>query len=178
MIDPIAGMKQARKAHMARLGEAMRGALNAAAELVLTEMRELTSLTDHTLEELRVLDHPYAQRHPMGTLHPDWLVHIQSEGADLHTSLFSDPSRNSREGWAVDLKSHDEKVWYLLLGTRTMRPRDFVTAALMNTERDVAAMLQRAFGSIHDRYYGFTQLTPELKPMPHENYPAQLPRDV
>ncbi len=116
------------------------------AQLVRDAMREDVwpqwvrhiSLDDHTLEDLRKLDHPYSTRYGADSfVHKDEDVHIQS-GDLLNASHIVEP----RPGVMQIINTAREYV-YLRFGTRKMRPRDPGSAAM----RDALPAIKKRFAA-------------------------------
>lgn len=162
---------EAAKRHLRDTRAIMTATLDRAAQLLLDEMRMLTAKVDHDLQALKELGHPYRAKAPQGQPHPDWLVHIQS--GDLQAGLKRLPAQV--RGGAVEAELHSQApyTWYLLLGTRYMRPRDFVSAAIINREPDVNALLSRAWAALHEGSSAAVRFQVTL--LDHPVYPAQLP---
>lgn len=178
MADPLASIKQAEKEFLRDARAALVQAADRAAETLLAEMKRLTLRMDHDLNALRRLGYPYGKgvdrfgnpREP-GRPHPDWLVHLQS--GELQDGLRRVPASLRRNRVEAEIHSQAKHTWYLLLGTRLMRPRDFVSAAIINQEQNVQAIFERAFFALHDQVVG--QLTPlDVTLIPHDDE-AQLP---
>lgn len=98
------------------------------------EIKKNISLTDHSLAELRALDHPYARRHGERgqPIHePYWLVHTR--GAGLIRAMYSGViSENGRTvdgyvGFDIAAAPH---ATYVIFGTIKMIARDFMTPSL------------------------------------------------
>lgn len=177
MADPLASIKQARIDFLLRLEVAMSAALTQAAQLLMEEMELLTSLTDHSLEDLRALDHPYSWRHEAGGLHPDWETHRQNAGGPVLTeSFYIDPARKKGKRIIVGIANSDPTLWYLLMGTERMRPRDFGTAAVIHLKEEIGTLIRAAHAIVHDSSRGYTGLDLTFKPIKHKR-PAQLPGD-
>jgi len=176
MADPMASIDAAKAAFMRDVRAAMYVACDQGAELLLAEMKALTARIDHDLKALRDLGHPYGWgngREP-GTPHADWIVHMQD--GELQGGLKKLPPMVS--GWKVesDLISEAKQTWYLLLGTKKMRPRDFVSAALIMRRDAVAALFEKHFLAVHDRTVGVPSTAAlEMVLLPHDEFPAQLP---
>jgi hypothetical protein len=169
----IDSFKAAKDAHLRLMKSAMMSAIDDAADMVLAEMEELTALTDHTLDDLRRMGHPYRRRAPQGVPHNDWLVHNQS--GDLVEGLSRKPLVVKKGSIEVAITSRSKHTWYLLLGTRKMRPRDFVSAAMIIREDEVERIIGRMFMTA----LGGDPIRSPLmwKHIPHTTYPAQLPGD-
>lgn len=174
MADPLASLDAARDAYLRDVRAMMAKAVDEAAKLLLAEMKLLTARIDHDLNQLRKLDHPYAWRNPPNEPHADWIVHLQS--GELQGGLKALPPEVRRLQVSADLLSESRHTWFVILGTRKMRPRDFVSAAMIMREEDVKAILLRNFLAVHDRTAGSPLVSPlSLELMPHEEFPAQLP---
>lgn len=101
-------------------------ALDAAAQVLLEQARKEMSLTDHSLQDLARLDHPYAQRHGRIRIHTSrpWRVHKRS-GRFLNA--LSDRAGEDAEGlyhevyFDLTTAPHARDV---LQGTSKMLPRD------------------------------------------------------
>jgi len=120
-------------------------------EVLHVEIRENLSLTDHTLQDLADLDHPYARRHgaiQTGVLghEPEWLVHKQSGellGALQHGPL----GVGENYGVWLDptIAPHAE---YVIEGTKTMLPRDTLwsTAGDSRVQKEMMRAAARTLG--------------------------------
>ncbi len=176
MSEPLASIDAAKTAFMRDVRAAMYTACDQGAELLLAEMKTLTSRIDHDLKALRELGHPYGWgngREP-GNPHPDWIVHMQD--GELQGGLKKLPPQVSGLKIESDLLSEAKHTWYLLLGTKKMRPRDFVSAALIMRRDAVAAIFERHFLAVHDRTVGTPSSGAIFMSLgPHDEFPAQLP---
>jgi len=152
----------------------MADATDDAASILLTEMKRLTAIADHSLKDLADLGHPYRVGAPPNQPHSDWIVHRQSE--DLYNGLRkTNPSFNGNTV-TVELHSDSDHTWHLILGTPTMRPRDFVSAAIINTKAIVDRTFEMHWARLHDEFLqGGFRLDRRL--IDHGAYPAQLPGD-
>ena len=151
---------------------AMTVATDRSAALLLEEMKLMTARIDHDLEQLRRMGHPYAKDKPPGQPHPDWLVHIQ-EG-DLQSGLKRLPASISGQVIEAQILSEARHTWFLLLGTRKMRARDFVSAAIIKRRVEIEAMYLRMFLEQLDKHDPSAFRT-QVKLIPHLDQPAQLP---
>ena len=153
MPDPLADVRRANREFLTKARTILRSATNEAAATLLGEMRGLASAVGPTLAELRAADHPYAVRHAPGSgPTADWIVHTTS-GADGRTGELLAGLRRTRArvaGGVVEAEIHSDAdhTWALLQGSPRMRPRDFVSAALVSREADVAAIYARAFEAV------------------------------
>ena len=59
-----------------RMRSTMKASTEANANLMLDAAREASSLSDHSLQDLARIGHPYARRRPFPP-HPPWLIHTQ-----------------------------------------------------------------------------------------------------
>lgn len=165
---------EAVDAHLRDVRAAMTVAVNQAGELLLQEMRFLTSRIDHDLIMLRKLGRPYRKDAPQGQPHPDWLVHLQS--GDLNGGLAKVPATVSRDEVRGELFSKAAHTWFVLLGTKWMRPRDFVSAALILRDREVDLIFRRAFEAATGAASAGRSVNVTL--LEHPEFPAQLPGGV
>lgn len=150
----IQDMKTLKKSFMGQMRLAMTAAMDLAADVVLDEMRKLTSLTDHSLSDLAGLGHPYAAQLPAGIPHEDYLVHIQNVTRGLNIKFRKTQVRATRNLVRVNLHNDSDHLWYVVLGTRYMRPRDFVSAALINKTDEVGRIVESAYNQVIDQYRG------------------------
>lgn len=172
MADAGQVFQEAVNRHLGQLKTVMAVAIDKSAELLLAEMRILTSRIDHDLKQLREMGHPYRVAAEQGFPHSDWIVHNQS--ATLLAGLKRFPAAVSQDQIEAEIISEAYYSWFLLLGTEKMRARDFVSAAIINREKEVEAILERAFFAVHDgRTQGGESL--QINLIPHDEYPAQLP---
>ena len=153
MPDPLADVKRANREFLAKARTTLRAATNEAAAVLLGEMRGLASAVGPTLAELRAADHPYAARHAAGSgPTADWILHTTS-GADGRTGELLAGLRRTRAkatGGVVTAEIHSDAnhTWALLQGSPRMRPRDFVSAALISREADVTMIYAKAFTTL------------------------------
>lgn len=166
------------RGYINRLKRELEAATEDVAEDLAARMHDLTGLTDHTLAELRALDHPYARRNAPGILHDDWEVHRQE---DDDGDILQDQLRVEHEGrWdrgQVASEIHDDSahLWYLLQGTVRMRPRDFASAAILQTVGDAEERYRKAFAAAGGVYKDDGNSIIEVDLIPHDLIPAQLP---
>lgn len=172
-MDALANVRQAKEAHLKQMQEAMAIATDHAATVVYEAMLAETALTDHSLQELRKLGHPYRQGAAPGNLHPDWLIHYQ-KGA-LQEGLKQGQVTKYRDSVEVGITSAAPETWYLLLGTRRMRPRDFVSAALIQTQKATSAIYEFYFKAALDKQVG-SRYRIGVSPVPNDRYIPQLPK--
>jgi len=165
-------LRTATQVHMRDMRAAMVTATDQSAELLLQEMKFLASRIDHDLEQLRRMGHPYAKDKPQGQPHPDWLVHIQS--GELQRGLKRRPVSLSGNKIEAEIISEARHTWFLLLGTRKMRSRDFVSAAIINRRSQIEARYVTAFLAQLDFNRG-QSFRAQMTLIPHSLYPAQLP---
>lgn len=150
-------------------------AANEAGDLLLDEMKRLASLVDHDLEQLRRMGHPYGWgkgRMP-NVPHDDWRVHNQS--GTLYGGLGRRPVSILNRQIETEIGSTAKHTWFVLLGTRLMRPRDFVTAAMIIQEQAINRVFESALKTLMDRTTGGGYRVRKVG-LPHEEFPAQLPK--
>lgn len=97
------------------------------------------SLTDHSLQDLASLDHPYSNRYAMDSFaHPDEDVHIQSgDLVNASTIEYTDTGT----GTVARLLNRSIEYVYLRYGTSLMRMRDPAGA----TMRDAFPAIKKRF---------------------------------
>lgn len=122
----------------------------AAGEVLRDRCRASIALTDHTLEALRRLGHPYARRHGRIRIHTSkpWLVHTQS-GQMLAALRSANYLRNGIPTAAVWInETAAPHARYIVDGTNTMLPRDvlWMTVTAMDVRRDIMRAFVRALG--------------------------------
>lgn len=174
MANGMESWLRARDQFLADVRGAMERATNEAGDLLLAEMRQLASLVDHDLEELRRMGHPYGwgKGRPANVPHSDWLVHRQND--DLYNGLSRQPAVLFNGRIESEFLSRAPHTWYVLLGTRKMRPRDFVTAAMIIQEQAINGVFESALKGLLDRAKGGYRV--RVTRLPHDIYPVQLPR--
>lgn len=82
------------------------------------------SLDDHTLQELRVMGHPYAVSKPENVPHDDRMVHEQ-EGTLRKSIKAHPPEETTSRRFTVYVTSDAPEAMWLIYGTARMRPRRF-----------------------------------------------------
>lgn len=102
--------------------------LNKAAERVEERLTQNADLTDHTLDDLARLGHPYSRAHPQKIHDPDFLVHT-------HTGRLRDAIRITRESKdAIAIGVDPVQVPYftdVVEGNTKMIARDFPFGTLV-----------------------------------------------
>lgn len=111
--------------------------------LVEASMLEHAQHTDHTLEDLAMMGHPYSRRFGTDTgPHPDNEVHIQT--GLLFDNIKKEESLTQTIS-TVEIGVSEADVEYipdLINGTRLMRPRNFIGAAFDAVEATVKGVMQ------------------------------------
>lgn len=176
MPDPMASVDAAKQKLMRDMRAAMTQACDQSATILLDEMKALAARTDHDLKQLAEMGHPYGWgkgREP-GDPHPDWIVHLQS--GELYGGLKKTPAEVSHLKIRAEIHSEARHTWYVLLGTEKMRPRDFVSAALITREREVQRLFENALAIGLGEPSTTTTGDPALVTLlPRDEFPAQLP---
>ena len=109
-----------------------------------------TKLADHSLKDLRRLDHPYARRHgPDGIrIHePNWQVHRQT--GQLQDSIFTRQDKAAAAGRRVAAAVHvgfsEERAphaAFVVYGTTRMIPRDPLEGSLNEVRPTIDALIR------------------------------------
>lgn len=175
MTDDLEGIHTAYQQYIDGLRRTLETATEEVAENLVDRMHALTSLTDHTLAELRDLDHPYAQRHPLGSgPHPDYAVHHQS--GDLQETLRAEHEGRWVNGQIVsEIHDDSEHLWHLLQGTDKMRPRDFASAAILQELGEAETRYRAAFAAVGDGYRDDGPDVVQVELIDHSLHDVQLP---
>ena len=106
------------------------------------------SMSDHSLEDLADLGHPYAKRAPQHLHDPDWMVHTQSGG--MLSGLYSGTTDLSISGGTAvasafsGIEEAIEYAIFVIMGTSKMIPRDFLNGSLEEIRDQVFQTLQRS----------------------------------
>lgn len=127
----------------------------------MSELEKNVSFTDHTLAQLRQMDHPYAVRHGSIQIHTNqpWIVHIQKQGI---LGTFSVEPKNSLAQYKSDFiqKSVSEGAIPKLndsgQGTLTFRPGhtgSFDVTFNVKTDSDVSVYLEQGTNRMLKRDY-------------------------
>lgn len=119
----------------------MLAALDEAVDRVRTSVEENASLTDHSLDELARLGHPYAVRNPQTIHSPEYQVHQQSG------RLRDNIETIKVNQFTYDVGVDPQAVPYLaavLFGTRTMVARDFIRGSYNDALPDLREIFNKA----------------------------------
>ena len=100
-------------------------------------IRKNISLSDHSLEDLAELDHPYAKRNPHPPHDPPWLVHTQ-EGV-LLKSLKKKTTKRKNEvvvsvGFDEQIAPHARDI---IFGNSKMISRDVINGSASEVEAEI-----------------------------------------
>ncbi len=138
-------IKNLRKLGDAEFSKAASEALKAAAIVLRAAVKENSSLSDHTIANLRSLDHPYAKRHGSIKIHGNkpYLVHRQNNGnmASKVTFRKMGTGRNIRYRIGYDY-SAVPYARFVVAGTKVMLPRN--TVYMTSQEPDVRRGMMKA----------------------------------
>lgn len=124
-----------------RMTKQVRGALKEASTIVAAKVRENASLTDHTLDQLEALGHPYAVRAPQGLHKPGFKVHEQSGRLVSNVEVKKKGDLNFVIG--VD-ENKVPYVPFVIFGTRTLVARDFITGSLNQVKKEITKIVNAA----------------------------------
>jgi hypothetical protein len=101
-------------------------------------MVEFASLTDHTLDDLRDMGHPYSAKAPKRVHVPEWLVHKQS--GKLVNAI---QIEKTAEGWIIGIdESIADYAKFVIFGTERLVSRDFITAAFNASMPEIRRILR------------------------------------
>ncbi len=127
----------------------------AVSSVLFDDVRGNLSHTDHSLDDLRRLDHPYARRHGSIQIHGGSQTVVHKQRGDLLASLRVEklPSANSPTGEAY-------AVWFdvgaaphaafVVRGTKYMLPRDVLWATTKdpNTQKKMMRIATKTLGPL------------------------------
>lgn len=142
---------------LGRVGrEAQRDSLMAGGKVLREAIKQHLSITDHSLEDLRRMGHPYARRHGSIRVHPErpFMVHRQDGRMMKATTLESKAYPGGSGGGArytaiVGLDYGQQRYFkYAIEGTRKMLPRDtlYLTSQLPEVRRGMMQAVVKVLG--------------------------------
>jgi len=110
-------------------------------------IREKFLISDeHTLNELEAMGHPYAKRAPQAIHRPPWKVHIQSGEMAAHFKMgdveYTDSGIRIKVGFDASSPDH---VFWVLFGTATMVPRDFLALGFRRIRPQLDKIVKTSF---------------------------------
>ena len=116
--------------------------LAAAGDVLEENVKMNASLTDHSLEQLAKMGHPYSRKFPVDSgPHPDDIVHMQSGtlyGAIQHNNNMSAIASSVEVGVSEnDVPYIDD----LINGNSVMRPRNFLAKGLRDSKDEAQAII-------------------------------------
>lgn len=120
-------------------------ALKEAADVLEEKISENAGLTDHSLQDLADLGHPYAKASPRNIHRPKFKVHSQ-EG-DLQNAIGQQRISKDKILVGVD-SSKAPHVKHVILGTSKMVARDFITGSFKQIEQDLIEIIDKSVNNI------------------------------
>ncbi len=125
-----------------RVKNGTKAALQEAANKLEEKIIENAGLTDHSLEDLRDLDHPYSTRNPQNIHRPKFKVHAQS--GTLVGAI--EQREQGKDKIAVGVEeSKAPHVRHVILGTSIMVARDFITGSFKEVEKELKDIVSQSF---------------------------------
>jgi len=115
-------------------------AVRKTANLLKEKMIENASLTDHSLDELEKLGHPYAVRSPQGLHSPDFQLHAQS--GNLRDNIEMREVSDKEYFVGVD-GANVPYIRHVLRGTQFMIARDFITGSINQIRKKLNKVFAR-----------------------------------
>lgn len=125
--------------------------MEAVATLIHDAVYENISLTDHSLQDLADLGHPYSRRGGGGLHSPDFQVHTQS--GKLLSGLFKAVEHAEVVGGrlvasaSIGIRDNVEYAIHVIVGTSRMVPRDFLVGTLGQKSKESLDILKRSLKS-------------------------------
>jgi len=141
-ITGLDGVRRELKAYEKALYKNATRAMTAVVEDLAKAVQENIGLTDHTLEDLKNMGHPYALAHPANPHSPEYSVHNQ--GGTLKESIESGVEiqpgmgalgRDIIVGYVGANENKCRYARWVITGSTKMISRDFLTET-MDIERD------------------------------------------
>lgn len=129
-----------------------------AASILGLRIEKNISSTDHTLEDLRKMGHPYAGRDPNPPHKPEYIVHTQS--GELLQGLFSGIKPASITGGELEaaafagISDEVEHATYVIFGTSKMIPRNFLIGSLGEVQEQIFKKLRRSLNKFTITFQG------------------------
>lgn len=117
-------------------------------ELLNDKVTDNMSHTDHSLDDLRRMGHPYAKRNPQHIHDPDFIVHTQS--GEMLAGKIAGVEEASVSGGKLVASAYvgiRESVAHapaVIFGTSKMVPRDFLRGSLAQVKDDAFNILRRS----------------------------------
>ncbi|WP_196607431.1 hypothetical protein [Pectinatus frisingensis] len=120
----------------------MNSRIGLAGDVLETNVKLNASLTDHTLEDLAKMGHPYSKKKATDSgPHPDDIVHNQSGtlyGAIQRNDNMSDTVASVEVGVSESDVSY---IKDLITGTPKMRPRNFLAKGLRDSKDNIQSII-------------------------------------
>jgi hypothetical protein len=136
-----------------KVEQAILDGLAKAGDIYLEEVDKVTDLTDHDLNELRKLGHPYAVEAEARGVPPvhkdDRLLHEQS--GYLKLSMGLNAIKQTARRFSQVITSRAPYLAWLIAGTQTMRPRRFHELAYLRGRTKIWAPLKQALKGVRHR---------------------------
>lgn len=120
-------------------------ALKEAADALEGKISENAGLTDHSLQELADLGHPYSKTNPKNIHRPKFKVHSQS--GDLQSAIGQVKVGKDKILVGVDA-SKAPHVQHVILGTSRMVARDFITGSFKQIEEELREIINKSVDGI------------------------------
>lgn len=119
------------------------------------------SLTDHSIEGLADMGHPYARRAPQAIHDPGYQVHTQS--GELKSGKYSGTDRADISSGRLTARAYvgiSESVrhaFFVVYGTSKMVPRDFLVGSLGEVREQIWQFLKRSLNQAVVSFNGETE---------------------
>lgn len=117
----------------------MQAAIKKISKVLEQKMKERAGETDHSLEDLRELGHPYSTQHPQNIHTPDYTVHRQTD------SLYNAIETKGVNQYLYKTGVNEDKaphVVHVVFGTARMVSRDFITGSLREIEPEIKSIVE------------------------------------
>lgn len=120
-------------------------ALKEAADTLEEKISENAGLTDHSLQDLADIGHPYSKASPRNIHRPKFKVHSQS--GDLQSAIGQVKVGKDKILVGVDA-SKAPHIRHVILGTSRMVARDFITGSFKQVEEKLREIINNSVNEI------------------------------
>ncbi len=120
-------------------------ALKEAADTLEDKISENAGLTDHSLQDLADIGHPYSKANPRNIHRPKFKVHSQS--GSLQSAIGQEKMGKDKILVGVD-GSKAPHTRHVILGTSKMVARDFITGSFKEIEEELIEIVNKSVKKI------------------------------
>lgn len=117
----------------------MQNAIKKMSNILYQKMKERAGETDHSLEDLEELGHPYSTRNPKIIHDPSYTVHRQTD------SLYNAIEIKGVNQYLTKVGVNEDKAPHVIdvvFGTQILISRDFITGSLREIEPEIKSIVE------------------------------------